>query len=127
MKQITKAIALSCALMSSVALLPSTASASVAEIFNWYSIENQGDSSDNFVDTNGHEAYITVTNDSWSSANVQITWNGEVVDKGDVLANGNSVTFHVKDSGMLSVKGLDCADSDCWYYDAYGDITINII
>ena len=127
MKQLSKAIALSCVLLSSAALLPTTAVASIADVYNWYSIENQGDSTDNYVDTAGHEAYITVTNDSWSGANVEVTWNGEAVKQGDILASGNSVTFHVNDSGTVSVKGLECNGDECWYYDAYGDITISII
>lgn len=141
MKQLATAVALGCALISPFSLAADgdtqpvqptqVANASVADIYLDYTAK-VNESTNIPIDTNGREAYITVKvdDDCWVTGNVEVSWNGTVVNGGDLVKTGAGVVFHVSGSGTLTIKNLNSEESDNSWYDEstlYGEVLINIL
>lgn len=143
MKQLTTAIALTCALATPLSFAETTESSACAKSFAPITVDFSATAEQPTVipiDANGRDATVAITvshdyyclDNKCDNARVQVTWNDEVVAGGECITPGSSAIFHVKGNGTLMIKNLTTDgytspwDNQFYPSVAYGYITINI-
>ena len=143
MKQLTTAIALTCALIAPLSFTASAGSAaysqSSAPIYQDFAATAETPTVIS-IDANERSTTVTLTvchdyycfDDKCDNARVQLLWNGQVLPGCESIKPGDSSIFHLQENGKLTIRNLTTEgytspwDNQFYPSVAYGYITITL-